>query len=301
MNLIFMGSPLFAVPSLKALHAAGHTFSAIYTQPPRPAGRGQKLTPTAIQTTAEELGLGPIRTPLKLRDDALAELLATPADAIIVVAYGLLLPKAVTSTRLCLNVHPSALPRWRGPAPLQHTLLKGDAATEICIMQLDEGMDTGPVFSRTPLNLSPEMSYGPLHNLAATLGAEELVKVLAQLPGLTPTPQSGEATLAPKITPETRRLDFTQPAATVHNHIRALSPAPGATAQLGNEVVKLLESTVENTTATNPPGTVMLAGEALHIACNPGTLAITRLQRPGNRPMPVAEALRGWNPCGENQ
>lgn len=299
MKLIFMGSPTFAVPSLKALHAAGHSIEAIYTQPPRPAGRGQKLTPTAIQHTAEELGLGPIRTPLKLRNEALEEVLATPCDAIIVVAYGLLLPKAITDARTCLNIHPSALPQWRGPAPLQHTLMNGDTTTEICIMQLDEGMDTGPVYSRTPLEVPVDMTYGELHDLAAHMGAEALVEVLNNLDRRKPSPQKGQATLAPKITPAMRRVDFTLPATAVHNHIRALSPTPGATAQLGGEVVKLLGSDVPSTANQQPPtapGTIMVTEKSLHIACNPGTLSITRLQRPGGKPLPVAEALRGWTP-----
>jgi methionyl-tRNA formyltransferase len=301
MQLVFMGSPMFAVPSLKALEAAGHTFSAIYTQPPRPAGRGQKLTPTAVHHAAEELGLGPIRTPERLKGEALSDLLATPADAIIVVAYGLLLPKAVVESRICLNVHPSALPRWRGPAPLQHTLLNGETATEICIMKLDEGMDTGPVFSRTPLEVPVDMTYGELHDLTAHMGAEALVEVLANLPHRQPASQKGEATLAPKITPAMRRVDFTQPATAVHNHIRALAPSPGATAQFGSEVVKLLGSEVLNHTNTTAPGTITRTETTLSIACNPGTLSITRLQRPSARPMPVEEALRGWNPQMEGE
>lgn len=299
MNLIFMGSPMFAVPSLKALHEAGHTFSAIYTQPPRPAGRGQKLTPTAVQHVAEDLGLGPIRTPEKLKGDALDELLATPCDAIIVVAYGLLLPKAVVEARTCVNVHPSALPRWRGPAPLQHTLLNGDTETEICIMKLDEGMDTGPVFSRTPLEVPIDMTYGELHDIAAHMGGEQLAKVVRHLSTLKPVAQTGTPTLAPKITPEMRKLDFTQPASAVHNHIRALAPAPGATTTIGGETVKLLASEVLDTSTTNLPGQVVYKDADLRIACNPGTLSITRLQRPGAKAMPVAEALRGWNPTTE--
>lgn len=298
MKLIFMGSPTFAVPSLKALHQAGHTFSAIYTQPPRPAGRGQKLTPTAIQNTAEDLGLGPIRSPLKLRGEALDELLTTPADAIIVVAYGLLLPKAITDSRTCLNVHPSALPRWRGPAPLQHTLLNGDTHTEICIMKLDEGMDTGPVYSRTPLEVPNDMTYGELHDLAAHMGAQNLTDVVATLSTAKAIPQTGQATLAPKITPQMRQVDVTQPATAVHNHIRALSPAPGATLPIGGEVVKLLASEVlpKEDELKAPPGTIGYTDNELCIICNPGTLTITRLQRPGGKPLPVAQALRGWNP-----
>lgn len=288
MKLIFMGSPAFAVPSLKALHAAGHTFAAIYTQPPRPAGRGHRLTPTAVHQTAESLGLGHlVRHPERLRGDALTDVLETPCDAIVVVAYGLLLPKALTDSRICLNIHPSALPRWRGPAPIQHTLLAGESTTDICIMKLDEGMDTGPVYQRIPLTIPPATNAGELHDICANLGAEHLLNVLAQLPTLTPVPQQGEATLAPKITPDMRLLDLTQPATRLHNKVRALAPAPGATAVIKGEVCKILATEVVATTTPASDHDIILP-------CGQGALRILTLQRAGKKPMSAAEALRGW-------
>jgi methionyl-tRNA formyltransferase len=300
-SVIFMGSPAFAVPSLLAIHQAGIKIERVYTQPPRPAGRGQQLTPTAVQQAAEALKIPPehIFTPTRLRDEVLADLLAHPCQTLVVVAYGLLLPKALVEAKTCLNLHPSALPRWRGAAPLQHTLWAGAATTEICIMQLDEGMDTGPVYSRTPLPVPNDMSYGPLHDLTSALGAEELVKVLRQLPQLKPTPQTGEATLAPKISATDRALDFTKFATQLHNQIRALAPSPSATWSLppeyGNEVLKVLKSEVAGTTTAAEPGTVLgLQGPALQVACGQGSvLNILALQRPGREKGPASEVWRG--------
>lgn len=287
-----MGSPAFAVPSLKALHAAGHEIVCVYTQPPRPAGRGQKDQPTAVQMAATDLGITDIRCPVKLRGEDLGMLLATGCDAICVVAYGLLLPKALVDARLCLNVHPSALPRWRGAAPIQHTLLAGDGATEVCIMKLDEGMDTGPVFGRTPLTVSPTMTAGELHDLCAEVGAIELGKVLSQLPGLEAVPQVGHATHAGKITAEMKPIDWTRTAWEAHNHIRALSPSPGATMAVKGEVVKVLRSRVEP--GTGAPGTVVGVADGLDVACGDGVARLLEIQRPGKKAMGILEALNGW-------
>ncbi len=296
-----MGSPAFAVPSLLAIHQAGIKIERVYTQPPRPAGRGQQLTPTAVQQAAAALKIPPehIFTPTRLRDEVLADLLAHPCQMVVVVAYGLLLPKALVEAKTCINLHPSALPRWRGAAPLQHTLLAGDAQTEICIMQLDAGMDTGPVYSRTPLTLPPDMSYGPLHDYTSAVGAEELVQVLRQLPELKPVAQTGEATLAPKISAADRVLDFSKPASHLHNQIRALAPSPAATwalpPALHGEVLKVLKSEATSTTTQAQPGTVLgLQGPALQVACGQGSvLNILALQRPGREKGPAAEVWRG--------
>lgn len=305
-DVIFMGSPTFAVPSLTLLHKAGFTIARVYTQPPRPAGRGQKLTPTAVHQQALGLGIASeaIFTPLKLRDEVLADLINHPCQTLVVVAYGLLLPKALTDAKTCINLHPSALPHWRGPAPLQHTLFNGDETTEICIMQLDEGMDTGPVYTRTPMPIPPDMTYGALHDYTAVVGAEELIKVLHALPNLTPIPQSGTPTLAPKILPAHRVLDFTQSATELHNQIRALSPAPAATwalpETLGSETLKVLKAEVLN--SNTPPhtaaaGTVLGiddTGAGVLVACGNGTtLRILGLQRPGREKGPAGEVWRG--------
>ncbi len=300
-SVLFMGSPAFAVPSLLAIHQAGIAIERIYTQPPRPAGRGQQLTPTAVHQAARALKVAEehIFTPERLRGEVLEELLAHPCQTVVVVAYGLLLPQALVEAKTCLNLHPSALPRWRGAAPLQRTLWAGDTTTEICIMQLDEGMDTGPVYSRTPLPVPPDMSYGPLHDLTSALGAEELVKVLHQLPQLAPVPQSGEATLAPKISTTDRALNFSHNATQLHNQIRALAPQPAATWALppehGGEVLKVLKSEVASTTTQAKPGTVLgLQGQALQVACGQGSvLNILALQRPGREKGPAAEVWRG--------
>lgn len=296
-DVIFMGSPAFAVPSLVALKNNGVNIARIYTQPPRPAGRGQKLTPTAVHSAALAFGYpeAQIFNPLKLRDEVLADLLAHTCQTLVVVAYGLLLPKALTDAKTCINIHPSMLPRWRGPAPLQHTLLAGDTTTEVCIIKLDEGMDTGPVYSRTPLPVPPDMTYGALHDYTAAIGAEQLLNVLRDLPNLNPTPQTGEATLAPKILPQHRALDFTQPAQMLHNQIRALSPTPSATWATHGEVLKVLKSEVGQASHTTQIGTVVgTEGPAVVVACGQGTtLKLLGLQRPGREKGPAADVWRG--------
>lgn len=246
MKLIFMGSPTFAVPSLKALVAAGHEIVAVYTQPPRPAGRGQKLTPTAIQTTATELGLAnKIRSPERLKGEALDELLTTPCDVMCVVAYGQILSQAVLNHALCLNVHFSALPRWRGAAPVQHAILAGDSTIEVTIAKMELQLDSGPVYLRKEFPLPNNATSSEIYTQMAHEGAPMLVETVAHLHDWTPIPQSTEGiTLAPKITPTMRPLDFTKPATALHNQVRALAPTPAATAVLGGEVCKILATVV---------------------------------------------------------
>lgn len=293
-RLIFMGSPAFAVPSLKALVAAGHSIAVVYTQPPRPAGRGNKLQKTAVHEAAEAMGL-PVLHPEKLKAEALEALLATPADLICVVGFGMLLPRAVVESRLCLNVHPSALPRWRGATPVQSALMAGDTTTDVCIMQLEAGMDTGPVFSRTPVVIPPDMTCGELNDIVWELGAKRLCYVVDHVETLTPIPQQGEATLAPKVTPETRQLDWALPAATLHNRVRGLAPAPGAVGLLAGETVKILQTATLPAQPTAVPGTVLAAGATgIDVATGDGVLRILSLQRPGGRPLPAADVARGW-------
>ena len=295
-KVIFMGSPAFAVPSLHAVHDACEII-AVYSQPPRPAGRGQKLQKTPVHAAAEALGLE-VRTPERLRGDDLDALLALNCDAICVVAYGLLLPKRLVDARLCLNVHPSALPRWRGAAPLQWTLLAGDPQTDVCIMQLDEGMDTGPVFARIPLDVPRDTTLGELHDACARIGADALVAVLAELPGIRPVAQEGNPTHARKLTGDDRRIDWRQPAAAVHDRIRGLSPAPGAFFMFGEEMVKVLGSRESNIRQPDTaPGTVAsVDAKGLGVVCGDGVvLWLTGIQRPGKRALPVAEVLPGWD------
>lgn len=287
-TVVFMGSPAFAVPSLLAIHAAGFTISAVYTQPPRPAGRGLKLTKTPVHLEAEKLGLT-VKHPEKLRNEALTEVLAEEADAYVVVAYGLLLPSALVRHKPCLNVHPSALPQYRGAAPLQHTLLNGETHTDVCIMQLDEGMDTGPVFARVPLAVGPDETYGTLHDATAALGAEALVNVLRTLHERTPEPQTGEPSHAGKITAEMRVLDLSRPAADLHNQIRALSPAPGATLShpgiLNGQTLKVGGSVLAGAPASSQP---TLDDGILWLPAGGGTcLGVRSLQKPGGTLQPV--------------
>lgn len=279
MRVIFMGSPAFAVPSLRALHAAGHDIVAVYTQPPRPKGRGMQVLPTDVQLAAEELGLGDrVRCPDKLRGAALEEILATGCDVVCVVAYGLLLPEPLVKGKICVNVHPSALPRWRGAAPLQWTLLAGDTHSEVCLMQLDTGMDTGDVYERIPLAVGPNDTYGTLHDRAAALGAEGLVALVERIDVMQAIPQ-GEtgATHARKITKDDRMLDLTLSAREVHNKIRALSPAPCATLDWKDETVKVRGSRLDDS-----------AG-GVAVACGEGSVWIAEAQRAGD----------GWKAAGD--
>jgi methionyl-tRNA formyltransferase len=293
-RIIFMGSPAFAVPSLKALVEAGHTIVAVYTQPPRPAGRGKHLQKTDVHMLAESLNI-PVFKPERLKGDALDALMATPADCICVVAYGLLLPRVVVENRTCLNVHPSALPKYRGPAPLQHALLNGETTTDICIMQLEASMDTGPIYSRIPFAIPADMSMGTLHDAAAAEGAAELVHVVETLETRTPEPQTGEPTLAPKITLETRQMNWEDTATRLHNRVRALSPAPGAVATLAGEQVKILQTTPVETSTPRVPGTIVQTSkQGIDVATGHGVLRILTLQRPGGKPLSAAQALNGW-------
>jgi methionyl-tRNA formyltransferase len=292
-DIIFMGSPAFAVPSLKLL-SQQFNIVAVFTQPPRPAGRGQAEQKTPVHVLAEELGLK-VHHPLKLKAEALDEVLAINCDAIAVVAYGLLLPKKLVDERLCLSLHPSALPRWRGAAPLQHTLLNGDTHTDICIMKLDEGMDTGPVYSRLPTVVPPDITFGRLHDLCAQKGAEQLAMVLGRLPDIQPVPQTGESTHAFKLTAEHRTIDWSKTAEQVHNQIRAFSPAPGAVTNLLGEDVKIQNSFIITTSETHTAGEILhMDDDGLTIACSENAIHVSHLQRPGKKIQPVAEVARGW-------
>lgn len=301
MRVIFMGSPAFALPTLEALSHSHHTIAAVYSQPPRPAGRGQKLTPTPIAARAAELGLK-VLTPLSLKSaEAQAEFAAHGADVAVVAAYGLLLPPAILQgCRLgCVNVHPSALPRWRGAAPIQRTLMAGDAHTAICIMQMEAGLDTGPILREEPFVIPPEMHAGALHDALAERGAALMLEVLAELEAGAVSPRvqpEAGVTYAHKITKEECRIDWTQPAARAHHHIRGLAPHPGAFTHIAGETVKILAAEIVAGSASSPahpPGTVL--DDALTIAAGDGlALRPTLVQRPGKKPMPTAEALRGW-------
>jgi methionyl-tRNA formyltransferase len=291
MRIIFMGTPQFSVPVLDALVAAGHDIAAVYTQPPRPAGRGKKDRPQAVHLRALELGL-PVRHPVSLRNpQAQAEFADLNADIAVVVAYGLILPQAVLDApRLgCLNIHASLLPRWRGAAPIHRAIMAGDAQTGVCIMQMEAGLDTGPVLLREATGIAPDDTTGALHDRLSAMGALLVVEALRRLPDLTREPQPAEGvTYAAKIDKAEARVDWAQPAASVAGQINGLSPFPGAWCDVAGERVKLLGAVEAQGDAA--PGTVL---DGFTIACATGAVRITTAQREGKRALPVAEVLRG--------
>jgi methionyl-tRNA formyltransferase len=290
MRLIFMGSPAFAVPTLDALVEAGHEIAAVYCQPPRPAQRGKKPLPTAVQLRAEALGL-PVRSPEKLRSPEEQQAFAgLGADAAVVAAYGLLLPQAILDAprRGCLNVHASLLPRWRGAAPIHRAILAGDAETGVTIMAMEAGLDTGPMLrvGRTPIN---RKTAGELTEELAQMGARLMVEELASPSSPRLQPADG-VTHAPKIAKAEARIDWSRPAAEIERQVRAFAPAPGAWFEGNGERIKLLAAEVAAGSAE--PGTVM--SDCLAIACGEGVLHPTLVQRAGRGPMAPADLLRGF-------
>ncbi len=280
MRIIFMGTPDFSVPVLDALVDAGHDIAAVYSQPPRPAGRGKKDRPTAVHERAEALGLE-VRHPVSLKTpEAQAEIAALNADIAVVVAYGLILPQAVLDapTRGCLNIHASLLPRWRGAAPIHRAIMAGDAKTGVCIMQMDAGLDTGAVLMCKEVEIGLSETTAELHDRLSALGAEAIVEAIATLDTLVPQPQSEQGvTYAAKIDKSEARIDWTRPAIEVDRLIRGLSPFPGAWFDLDGIRVKALGSTLS--TGSGAAGQVLDSG--LRVACGDGAVQLTRLQRAG--------------------
>ena len=288
-----MGTPDFSVPVLEALVAAGHEIACVYCQPPRPAGRGKKLRPTPVQVCAEALGLV-VRHPLSFKAaDAVAEFAAFGADLAVVVAYGLILPQTVLDQPAygCVNIHASLLPRWRGAAPIHRAIMSGDAETGVCIMQMEAGLDTGPVLARQSTPVGVAETTGALHDRLSALGAALIVQVLPQLPDLAPVTQPVDGVVyAAKIDKSEAVIDWAQPATTIDRQIRALAPFPGAWTLINGERVKLLGS--ECGAGSAAPGTVLDA--SLTIACGTDALRVTRAQRAGKAAQDVGEFLRGW-------
>lgn len=291
MRIVFMGTPAFSVPALRALVDAGHQIACVYTQPPRPAGRGQAPRPSPVAALAETMGL-PLRTPSTLRDPAaLAELAALRVDVAVVVAYGLILPQPALDVPVygCLNIHASLLPRWRGAAPIHRAIMAGDRETGVCIMRMEAGLDTGPVLLRQTMPIRFDDTTGDLHDRLAQLGAEMIVQALATLPDLASVPQpDAGVTYAGKIDKSEARVDWTRPAAEVDRQVRGLSPHPGAWVEVSGERVRLLRSRLA--AGRGAPGQVL---HGFTVACGEGAVEITELQRAGKRPMPSHEALRG--------
>jgi methionyl-tRNA formyltransferase len=293
MKVVFMGTPEFSVPVLEALVEAGHEVLCVYCQPPRPAGRGKKDRPTPVEARARALDLS-VRYPVSLKGaEAQAEFAALGADIAVVVAYGLILPQAILDApeHGCLNIHASLLPRWRGAAPIHRAIMAGDAQTGVCIMQMEAGLDTGPVLLRRALDIGATETTAQLHDRLSVLGAGAIVTALAGLEGLTPQVQPDDGvTYATKIDKAEARIDWTEPAARVDRLIRGLSPFPGAWCEAGGVRLKLLESRLAD--GAGAPGTVL---EGLTIACGDGAVTIGKAQKPGKRAMETEEFLRGFD------
>lgn len=295
LRIVFMGTPDFALPTLAGLLGSGHDIVAVYCQPPRPAGRGMDLRKSPVQEFAEGAGLVTLQ-PTSLRNpQATAVFAAHQADVAVVVAYGLLLPSAIlAATKLGgLNLHPSKLPRWRGAAPIQRALMAGDTESAVSIMQMEAGLDSGPVCLAEPVALPVDMTAGQLHDLAASRGADLMVRVLGALErgSLVCTPQTTEGvTYAAKIGNTEARINWDKPAKSVHDHIRGLSPFPGAWFEYGGERIKVLRS--EQVLGAGTPGQSLDAG--FTIACQMGAVRLLQLQRPGKKPMAAQDVLRGF-------
>ena len=294
LRLAFMGTPEFAVPTLVELIGQGHEIACVYSQPPRPKGRGLATEPSPVHALALMHGIA-VRTPASLRDPAQQELFAALGiDAAIVVAYGLLLPKPILDApRLgCFNLHGSLLPRWRGAAPIQRAIMAGDEETGVMSMRMEEGLDTGPVLMAERTKIGRK-TYGELHDELARLGGDVMARTLAALErgSITEQPQPAEgATYAKKILKEETRIDWTKSAREIDCLIRGLSPTPGAWTDVKGERVKILNC--EPTAGSGAPGTLL--DDALTIACGSGALRLTRLQRPGKSAIEAGELLRGF-------
>jgi methionyl-tRNA formyltransferase len=294
LRLVFMGTPDFAVPTLVELVGRGHDVAAVYTRAAKPAGRGMELQPTPIEREARRFGIA-VHTPKTLRTpEAEAQVRAHQADVAVVVAYGLILPKPILEApRLgCFNLHASALPRWRGAAPINRAVMAGDAATAVMVMRMEEGLDTGPVAMAERVAIEPDMTAGELHDRLAPLGADLMARALAALEKdalvLTPQPSDG-VTYAAKIDKAETRIAWSKPWKQVHDDARGLSPFPGAWCEIGGARVKVLRTTKAD--GAGPPGTVL--DDRLTVACGDGAIRILGVQPAGKRAMTADEYLRG--------
>jgi methionyl-tRNA formyltransferase len=294
MRLVFMGTPGFSVSVLDALVGAGHEIAAVYCQPPRPSGRGKKERPSPVQARAAELGL-PVRHPVNFKDPVdVAEFSALNADAAVVVAYGLILPQALLDAPKygCLNIHASLLPRWRGAAPIHRAIMAGDDKTGVCVMQMEAGLDTGPVLLCAETAISGADTTLRLHDRLAKMGSQLIVQALGQLATLTPVEQSATGvTYAHKIDKAEARIDWSRPAEEIDRKIRGLSPFPGAWCMAGDERLKLLDC--EMSLGNGAPGEVL--NSDLTVACGTGAIRLTSLQRAGKSAMEPSDFLLGFD------
>lgn len=303
MRVVFMGTPDFAVPVLSEILTAGHEVAAVYTQPPRPAGRGMSERKSAVHAFADGAGIAVV-APKSLKGEAEQQVFVRHrAEVAVVVAYGLILPKPVLEAPRhgCLNLHASALPRWRGAAPIQRAIMAGDAETAATVMRMEAGLDTGPVCLEERVPIAPDMTAGELHDMLAGRGARLIVRALANLErGTLPCQaQASEGvTYAAKIGKDEGRIDFSRPAGEVHNHIRGLSPVPGAWLEVRSgerpERIKVLRASLAKGRGAGleVPGTVL--DDQLTIACGEGAIRVLQAQRAGKRPMTADELLRGF-------
>jgi methionyl-tRNA formyltransferase len=300
LRLVFMGTPDFAVPMLLELAGRGHDIAAVYTRAAKPGGRrGLELQPSPVERAAKKLGLQ-VLTPASLRNEqGQAEFAALKADAAIVVAYGLILPKPILDAPKlgCFNLHASLLPRWRGAAPINRAIMAGDAETGVTVMKMDEGLDTGAMAMAERVPIPPDMTAGQIHDALARLGADVMARALSALERgslqLTAQPEAG-VTYAAKIDKAETRIDWHRPWKQVHHHIRGLSPFPGAWCELNEERIKVLRSTKGE--GAGAPGTVL--DGRLTVACGDGAVRIVELQKAGGRPMKAEDFLRG-SPVGK--
>lgn len=309
MKIIFMGSPDFATPTLQQILNSKHEVISVYSQPPRPSGRGQKVNPTPVHKLAEENNIS-VFTPEKLTPEEVDKLLEQKPDLIVVVAYGLILPKKLVETITCINLHPSALPKWRGAAPMNYPILNDEKQTDICIMQMEKGLDSGPVYLRKSYEIGEDETAGELHDRFKNEGAELVLNVLNQWDTYknNAIDQEGESTYAHKFKPTDlpalRKIHFNQTAIEIHNQIRGLSPWPGATFIHNTYEIKALASTLKSKAALNgklsetPPQTgeiVHIETEAVWVQAENDIIGLKILQRSGKRAMPVSEFLKGYN------
>jgi methionyl-tRNA formyltransferase len=296
LRVAFAGTPPFAAEALQAIARAGHVVPLVLTQPDRPAGRGLKLTPSAVAVAAQTLGL-PLFKPRTLRDEGAVQALRDAApDVMVVAAYGLLLPQAVLDvpTRGCINIHASLLPRWRGAAPIQRAILAGDPETGISIMQMDAGLDTGPVLSMAQTPIGPDEDAGSLTGRLGALGAECIIDALANLARLVPRPQDdARATYAAKVTGMEAALDWRRPAAELARQVRAFNPVPGAFTRLGGDLLKVWQARAVMD-ATGAAGAVLEDDRGrLRVGCGEGALELLSVQRSGARRVAATDFLRG--------
>jgi methionyl-tRNA formyltransferase len=299
MRLVFAGTPAFAAAALETLLHCDHQIVLVLTQPDRPAGRGMRMVSSEVKQLALKHGLRVLQPPTLRDADIVKSIAAVGADAMIVAAYGLILPRGILDLYPygCINIHASLLPRWRGAAPIQQALLAGDSETGISIMRMEEGLDTGPVFVMERLPIEPRETSSTLHDKLAALGAHTIVRSLARIESgsLQAQPQSAVGpTYAHKVTREQARIDWKLPAAELDRAVRAFNPFPAAFSHFDGQVVKIWGAEPASGTSSKPGEITAVSEAGIIVACGSGALCLTRLQRPGGKRLPAAEFLRGF-------